>query len=1028
MCYHFNMKVELVTGSTLYESVKNTFKNIDVKDINNEYFVVVPDRFTLKAEDLLFETLNATSIFNINIMSLTGLAKELLGKENIETINVLDGVLLIQKAIKNLERKLIFYKNNTPAFCYELLKNINQIKSCMILPEELVYTGNNEILKKKISDISMIYMEYQRLMGEKKDSSDLLIECIDNIKTTSFLRDKTLIFAGFDSFTELNYQLIKAGMNVAKKVVISLATPLSIGNKYIYEDDILEKIKRLAHEENIDIDIISSKNTLNKNQTLLIENLFKHFPDNNTSNYLSVSSSTGLREEVEYIADLIKYRVYKGERFRDFNIGCSDLSRYSKIIEKIFSEREIPYYLDSEVNMKNCLLVMFLNKIFDLKKKNFQNEDILYLINSPLLEIEDREELSAFVNERNINGRKGFNLYLKEKMAVVDMLINKLDSANTYKDFVNIVKEILVISQEKFQDYLAKLEISGLLKERSIEEQTIEFIDKILNVLDKDERCEFNNFKELFDLGVENCNLSSLPAFCDAVFIGDITNSYFGESENLIVLGANRGKLPIAMADNGLMSDDDISDEGLLKGINPTIKMINRRNRFKLFNNLSIAKRKIYISFVTSDEEGKSTDKAMFVDMLMKIFGTKEVINTSDISYFGLDKNFERYLFTLGGTRQSAEKKLMEYLKEKEVPSSFLGSLNTVLKCDFDKLNLNKKTIKEPLLKDNSFSVSRIERYYDCPFKYFVDYGLRLKQKFDIDIQKNDKGSFYHAILELFVKKNIKNLELSNEEISNFVEKNIDGILNFKQLEFLPDKEIIRKELKKDCIELCKRVVQELKYSSFYPDKQELSISKKCELNSEQIILKGKVDRLDKTLNGEQFRIIDYKTGNISKNLYTELYYGNKVQLFIYSKTLRETLRQAPLGLYYFNAKPGYVTKESPLLEGVTLEGKINCIDTRLNNNNVKDSNIIKAIRKGENIEFNGISEENLQKLEEYASNISALALKQIKEGNIESSPTEKSCEYCKYKAICLYNLNDGYREISSKKQEDLLKEGVKDE
>ena len=44
------MKVELITGSTILESVKNTFKNIDVKDVDTEYFIVVPDRFTLKAE------------------------------------------------------------------------------------------------------------------------------------------------------------------------------------------------------------------------------------------------------------------------------------------------------------------------------------------------------------------------------------------------------------------------------------------------------------------------------------------------------------------------------------------------------------------------------------------------------------------------------------------------------------------------------------------------------------------------------------------------------------------------------------------------------------------------------------------------------------------------------------------------------------------------------------------------------------------------------------------------------------------
>lgn len=1026
------MKVELIFGSTILESVRNTFKGLDASDIETEYFVVVPDRFTLKAEDLLFDTLNKPSIFNINIVSLTGLANQILGSEKIETISVLEGVMFIQKAIQNLAEKLVFYKKSSPAFCYELLKNINQIKSCMISPEELLYEGDREALKKKLGDIQLIYREYQRIRGEKKDSSDLIEDCIDSMRKKAYFKDKVLIFAGFDSFTELNYELIKASMIGVKKLIIGLVKPMSVGNEYIYERDIFEKIEKLAREENVSLEVVSPKNSLNQNQTFLVENLFSQSAKECKGGYVSVSSSITSKKEVEYIASLIKYKVYYGERYRNFNIGCSDLDKYGKLIERIFGERDIPYYIDSTVNMKNCSLVVFLTKIFNLKKKNFQNEDLMYLINSPYLGIEDGESLSTFVNERNINGRKGFCAYLKGGLPRVYEIIEQLDGARTFKDYVNITRQILAETVDKFERYLEKLEEAGLLKERSIEEQTPEFIDKILSVLDKDEKCEFNNFFDLFNLGVESCNLSSLPAFCDAVFVGDITNSYYGEVDNLIVLGANRGKLPVAMSDNGLLSDADISDKGLMKPINPTIKMINRRNRFKLFNNLCLARKKIYISFTTADDDGKTTDKAMFVDMLMKIFGVSEVINTSEISYFGIDKDFERYLFTLGGNRSSAELKLLEDLKDRDVPPAFVGSLQNVLECDFDNLDLNKEKINSPLLQTNSFSVSRIEKYYDCPFKHFVDYALEPRQKFTVDIQKNDKGSFYHAILEKFVRENRERLkEISVEEIRSFVEKNLDGLLNFKQLEFLPDKEIVRKEMKKDCTELCKRVVCEAKYSHFTPYRQEMGIVKNYAIDGKQFTLKGKVDRLDliSKSDGKKFRIIDYKTGNISKNLYTELYYGKKVQLFIYSRVLREMLGQIPSGLYYFNAKPGYITKEEPILEGITLDKEsIKDVDSRFNDLNYKESKIIKAVRKGDRIDYNSASEEELLALEDYAFEISKKALNQMAEGNIKCSPTESSCEYCKYRVICLYNSSEGYRVLSSKKKEDLLKEDEQDE
>lgn len=1022
------MKVELITGSTIYESVKNTFKRIDARDINTEYFVVVPDRFTLKAEDLLFDSLNVSAVFNINIVSLTGLAKIILGKDNIDTISVLGGVMLVQKAMLSLEGELVFYKKTTPMFCYEILKNINQIKSCMISPEELRYEGEKDVLKRKIHDIALIYKEYERIRGEKKDSSDLLFECIDNISKREILKDKVIIFAGFDSFTELNYQLIKACIGGCKKLVVSVPVPMSLSNKYIYEEDILEKIRKLASEQDTQIEVISSKNTLADSQSLIAKNLFSQSIESESKNFLNVFSASSAKAEVEYIASLIKYRVYKGERYKSFNIGCSSLARYASLIEKVFSEREIPYYLDTEVDLLSSLLVMYLSKICNLKKKNFLCEDILYILNCPLFECDNLEKEIAFVNERNINGRKGFYIHLKDKFPQIDRFVSQLDSCKTYGDFTAAVRGIIASVQERHEAYLAELEEKGLLKERSIEEQAPEYIEQILEVLDKDERCEFNNFVELFMLGVSNCSLSSLPVFCDAVFVGDMTSSYFAETDNFIVLGANRGKLPVAMTDSGLMTDSDITDAGLLKQINPTVKMINRRNRFKLFNNLCLAKNNLYISFSSSDEDGKPTDKAMFVQQLMKIFNVQRIINSAEINYFALDKNFERYLFTLGGNRNAAQLKLIEDLKDSEIPVSFVGSLQQSLKCDFEKLHLNREKLNRPLLKDDAFSVSKIEKYYDCPFKHFVDYMLSPTVKFSVDIQKNDKGSFYHEMMEHFVRRFGDNLKgVSREEIEKFVNNNIDLALDFKQLEFLPDRQLIKTELKRDCVELCSRIVKEAAYSHFKPMKEELFISKKYNMGGREITLRGKVDRIDSLTNTEKnnFRIIDYKTGNISTNLYTELYYGKKVQLFIYSNALREMLGKSPIGVYYFNAKPGYDSKEKKILEGITLDGgAIKDIDSRLNDKNFTKSDIIKAERKGDDFSYSSIDEENLKKLEKYAVEISERALQQMAEGNIKSCPTEKSCQFCKYRGICLYNRSEGFRNLSAKKQEDLLKEG----
>ena len=46
------------------------------------------------------------------------------------------------------------------------------------------------------------------------------------------------------------------------------------------------------------------------------------------------------------------------------------------------------------------------------------------------------------------------------------------------------------------------------------------------------------------------------------------------------------------------------------------------------------------------------------------------------------------------------------------------------------------------------FSVSRIEKYAQCPFSYYVQYGLKAKDRKVYEFSAPDLGSFMHDILD----------------------------------------------------------------------------------------------------------------------------------------------------------------------------------------------------------------------------------------------------------------------------------------
>jgi len=170
------------------------------------------------------------------------------------------------------------------------------------------------------------------------------------------------------------------------------------------------------------------------------------------------------------------------------------------------------------------------------------------------------------------------------------------------------------------------------------------------------------------------------------------------------------------------------------------------------------------------------------------------------------------------------------------------------------------------------------------------------------------------------------------------------------------------------------------------------------------------------------FRVVDYKTGRITSSILSSLYYGKKLQLFLYGTSLRKELGLDFSGAFYFDAKVSYTKNEKCILKGAykPTEKVMFALDKRFENRNIKNSDIVKMERTKEGYSKATMSQVKLQDLEEYAVAVSEKALSQIKNGNITPCPSKESCEYCEYRGLCL--LNKGERERSTKSAEEYFK------
>lgn len=80
-----------------------------------------------------------------------------------------------------------------------------------------------------------------------------------------------------------------------------------------------------------------------------------------------------------------------------------------------------------------------------------------------------------------------------------------------------------------------------------------------------------------------------------------------------------------------------------------------------------------------------------------------------------------------------------------------------------------------------NLSVSRLEKYAECPFAYFIKYGLKAKERKVYKLTTPDIGTLMHEVLESFSKhmaeRNITwdnvNKDLCEGIVSNIVDKKV---------------------------------------------------------------------------------------------------------------------------------------------------------------------------------------------------------------------------------------------------------------
>ena len=810
-----------------------------------------------------------------------------------------------------------------------------------------------------------------------------------------------------------------------------------------------------------------------------------------------------IEEVARRILELVRSKKF---RYRDISVITKNIDVYSNLCKAIFKEYDIPVFIDEKRDLSQNILVKYLISILDIFARNWSYDSVFNYIKCGFLNItpSDIYLLENYALKWEIKGSKWYkadwNFHDEDSTgkATIDH-INELrrEIVTPLVELKNNLSGNKTAKQisENLYNFLIKNNIDKVLESKIKELNDMQKVDIaaeyetswkiVMQVLDEivlvfgDENITFESYMQILKTGLGESKLGTIPMAQDEVTVGDVDRSRSHKIKAVFIIGLNDGMFPSINKAEGFLNDDDrekIKQNGveLAKG---TIDRIYEDN-FNIYKAFTTAEEKIFLSYSSSDMEGKSLRPSVLVSRIKKIFeGIKE---TSDVIYrkseiSTKENTFKELLINLREFRDGNEIDtkwfdVYNLYNESEEWHEKLASAVKALNYTNTAEKIKKENVEKMYGSTLKTSVSKLEQYSGCPFSYYLKYGLKLNDKETFNVEAVDTGSFMHDVIDNFFgvieERNINLKEITDEELEKIVAEIVSEKLKLDRNYIFTTTskyKVLSNRLQKVVTMSIKYIVQSLKQSEFEVFGHELEFGGNGQYkpitviteDGKKVEITGKIDRVDimKNPDGTYVRIIDYKSSvkNIDLN---QVFYGLQLQLLTYLNETCKVEDFIPAGVLYFNLINPTIGTDKNLndeeveekirqefkMKGLIL-ADVNIIkkmDTNIENEPKGISKIIPAtIKKDGEISDRGtsaVTKEQFVYLQKYMEKIIKQISEEILQGNIEVKPyynasTKKTpCEYCKYKSICRFDENTKNNEYKyiSKLNKDAVLEMIK--
>lgn len=658
-----------------------------IQNPETQYFVVVPEQFTMETQRELVASSPRGGIMNLEVQSFVRLAYRIFQEQGCGREPVLDDMgktLVLRRVLASHQDELVYFGKNIHKKGY-----VAEIKS--FLSELLQYGVDQEMLEQmqqsasgkrvlydKLQDMEVAYQAFREyLEGHYITSEEVLDLLCRQVCHSSLLRGSVLCLDGFTGFTPIQYRLIRELARACRDLVVTVTIDpreniWKVGepHKLFYMSrKMIGKLKEIALEEHLEIldPVWAGQEGANRfgeapGIAHLERSLFRYpvdtFADKPEDITLHVLGDPGL--EVGYVVSEILDLLEKGKaRYRDIAVVTGNLEVYGLLARQHFERAGLPCFVDQKKGIQTHPFVELLRGLVDLFLSDFSYEKTIRFLRNRYSGFAGEEALDLVDNFLLASGICGWNMW--NKPWNVDWALNISEEERTaqVQDSVNELREALIRRLEPLyrlfhDEHTVDAWSNGILDylreqgyEQTLEQEALDFAEKgdlerakeyeqvyatacsvyeNLAFLLEGEQVVLQEFRDLQETGFEEARVGLIPPGIDQIVVGDISRTRLDHIRYLFFLGVTDDVIPAGNGSGGILSETErlfLSEQFELA---PTSREAVYTEQFYLYLLLTKPSGHLYVCYPETGIDGRARRPAYLIDRLRRIFPMLEPV------------------------------------------------------------------------------------------------------------------------------------------------------------------------------------------------------------------------------------------------------------------------------------------------------------------------------------------------------------------------------------------------------------------